>query len=110
MFPDLSEEPGWNVYLDDTTILEKLEESMAEELAGSTPDEQKQIRAAYSWWGIPTNSAKSLERCRDAERLGSVIDGRAGILKTRSKRSLDLVGLGSWIRSTSSSSGGVFTQ
>ena len=98
-FPDLDEYNGWSIYLDDTTILEKVSSAVVAELEGKPAEEQRQLREAYAWWGIPTNTGKSLQRCKQAERLGALIDGKAGILKTRSKRTLDLVGLGSWIRS-----------
>jgi site-specific DNA-cytosine methylase len=98
-FPDLDEYNGWSIYLDDTTILEKVSSAVVAELEGKPAEEQRQPREAYAWWGIPRNTGKSLQRCKQAERLGALIDGKAGILKTRSKRTLDLVGLGSWIRS-----------
>jgi hypothetical protein len=76
--PDLDEAAGWSIYLDDTTVLEKVQAVVAEELAGTPAEEQKQLREAYSWWGIPTSEAKSLERVRQAERLGALIDGQEG--------------------------------
>ena len=97
-FPDLSDGPGWSVYLDDTTILEKVCESMLEDLKGKTSDEQERLRKAYSWWGIPTNPDKSLKREAQAERLGALIDGKAGVLRTTTLRSLQVISLGSWIR------------
>eukprot|EP00435_Cladocopium_sp_Y103_P065245 s1365_g27.t1 len=86
-------------YLDDTTILERVEKGLTAELEGTPAQEQQQLRLAYEWWGIPTNANKSLQRASDAERLGALIDGKSGTLRTRSKRSLDLFWLGSWIRS-----------
>ena len=100
-FPDLDEVTGWSIYLDDTTILEKVAKDLAEGLEGRTPVEQERLRAAYAWWGIPRNPDKALERIRSAERLGALIDGKAGVLRTKTVRSLDLIGLGSYIRSKS---------
>ena len=59
---------------------------------------QRRLREAYyAWWGIPTNSGKSLERASKAERLGPSLTGKR-TLKTRTRRSLDLFGVGSWVR------------
>lgn len=71
IFPDCEVAAGWSIYLDDTTVLEKVHMVVAEDLAGSPAEEQKQLRQAYAWWGIPTDAAKSLERVRQTERLGA---------------------------------------
>jgi hypothetical protein len=71
----LDEGAGWSIYLDDTTILEKLSAQAVADLEGRPPKEQEQLRCAYEWWGIPTNPQKALVRCQKAERLGAVIDG-----------------------------------
>ena len=97
-FPDLEDTSGWNIYLDDTTVIEQVSEAVAAELKGKPSEEEKKLRDAYAWWGIPTNTQKALERTKEAERLGSLIDGKKGVLRTTSKRSLDLMGLGTWIR------------
>ena len=49
-FPSLEDEPGWSIYLDDTTVLEKVEAAVAEELEGMVPEEQAGLRVAYAWW------------------------------------------------------------
>ena len=98
VFPDLDEGAGWSIYLDDTTILEKLSAQAVADLEGRPPKEQEQLRCAYEWWGIPTNPQKALVRCQKAERLGALIDGKRGVLRTTTKRSLDLISLGTWIR------------
>ena len=97
-FPSLEDEPGWSIYLDDTTVLEKVEAAVAEELEGMVPEEQARLRAAYAWWGIPTNPGKAMERVSQADRLGALIDGLQGVLRTRTQRSLDLIGLGTYAR------------
>ena len=99
IFPDLEEVPGWTIYLDDTTIIEKVASGIAKDLEGRVPEEQAKLRKVYEWWGIPTNGKKALERVRCAERLGAVLDGGRGILRTSTKRGLDLFSLGTWIRS-----------
>lgn len=71
---------------------------MAEKLAGLRPFEQEQLRKAYEWWGIPTNRDKAIERARQAERLGAVLDGEKGLLRVTTKRSLELMSLGAWLR------------
>ena len=99
IFPELEEVPAWTIYLDDTTLIEKVTRAAARSLEGRVPEEQARMRRAYQWWGIPTNGSKALERCRQAERLGAVIDGTNGTLRASTRRGLELVSLGSWIRS-----------
>eukprot|EP00438_Fugacium_kawagutii_P022919 Skav229978 [mRNA] locus=scaffold372:377191:382604:+ [translate_table: standard] len=99
VFPDLDESPAWTIYLDDTTVLEKVADEVAQEIAAQPAEEQERMRAVYAWWGIPTNKAKTLERVRSCERLGAVLDGEKGVLRASTKRSLDLIGLGGFIRS-----------
>ena len=99
VFPEMDDQPAWSIYLDDTTIIEQVDKAVVAELEGKIPDEQRRLRQAYEWLGIPRNATKALERQKESERLGAVIDGEAGVLRTSSKRNLDLMGLGSWIRS-----------
>lgn len=99
VFPSLDESPAWTIYLDDTTIIEKVAKEVARSLEGKPPEEQSRLRKVYEWWGIPTNEGKALERCRQAERLGAVIDGEKGLLRVSTKRSLELMSLGAWMRS-----------
>lgn len=98
VFPSLEESPAWAIYLDDTTILEKVCQEVAKSLEGLPPEEQLRLRRAYEWWGIPTNAGKALERSRCAERLGALLDGEKGLLLVTTKRSLDLMSLGAWLR------------
>ena len=97
-FPDLDEGPAWSIYLDDTTLIEKVETQVAESLKGLPSEDQMKLRKAYAWWGIPTNPGKALERAQEAERLGAVLDGKRGLLRTSTRRALELMSLGSWIR------------
>eukprot|EP00438_Fugacium_kawagutii_P023225 Skav215519 [mRNA] locus=scaffold2213:6821:7951:- [translate_table: standard] len=97
-FPDIEDGPLWQIYLDDATILEKIDKSVAAAMEGKPPEEQTRLRRAYAWWGIPTNVGKALERCRKAERLGSVIDGEKGVIRGSTKRGLELMSLGAHLR------------
>eukprot|EP00435_Cladocopium_sp_Y103_P040117 s199_g10.t2 len=99
VFPLLEEGcAAWSIYLDDTSILEVVSGKAAQELAGRSPEEQTRLKQAYGWWGIPTNPEKALMRCKQAERLGALLDGPRGILRTTTKRCLELASLGSWVR------------
>ena len=98
LFPSLEDVPAWTIYLDDTTVIEKVSKSIAQELQGKPAEEQEKLRRVYEWWGIPTNTSKALERVRTAERLGAVLDGENGLLRASTKRALDLMGLGAWLR------------
>eukprot|EP00435_Cladocopium_sp_Y103_P043576 s1827_g12.t1 len=89
-FPILDDGAAWSIYLDDTTIIEKVAEKAVADLLGKSPEEQLRLKQAYSWWGIPTNADKALQRAQEAERLGALIDGKNG--------ALELISLGSWIR------------
>eukprot|EP00435_Cladocopium_sp_Y103_P069608 s228_g33.t1 len=97
-FPSMEDEAAWSIYLDDTTIIEKVAEKAVADLQGKSPAEQLRLKQAYQWWGIPTNPDKALKRAQEAERLGALLDGRHGGLRTTTRRSLELISLGSWIR------------
>ena len=100
VFPEMPEDSMvWSVYLDDTTFLEKVSRKAYEHLKGKAPEEQEMLRGAYRHWGIPTNPDKALERCTTVERLGARIDGKAGVLAGSTTRVLQLMGLGSFLRS-----------
>lgn len=102
VFPDLEESPVWTIYLDDTTIIETVAKKVMEEISGKPPEEQESLRRAYEWWGIPTNAGKALERVSKTERLGAVLDGDKGVLRASTKRMMDLISLGTWLRSRGS--------
>lgn len=100
IFPEMDESgPLWSIYLDDTTFLEKVSKKASAILLGKPPEQQAQLRAAYAWWGIPTNPKKAMERVTSAERLGGRFDGVAGTLGGSVSRKLELIGLGSFLRS-----------
>ena len=98
LFPDLEvEDRLWSLYLDDTNLLEVLEEKVAKDMEGKTSAEQDQQREAYQHWGIPVCPNKSLVRAAKGEKLGAVLDGDRGILKGATRRALDSISLGMWI-------------
>eukprot|EP00438_Fugacium_kawagutii_P006300 Skav233308 [mRNA] locus=scaffold4193:88579:93795:+ [translate_table: standard] len=98
IFPDLEvEESLWSLYLDDMSLIEIMEKKVAEELKDKVPEEQDRLRKAYAHWGIPYSLGKAAVRAAKAEKLGSVIDGDAGLLKSSTKRALDSISLGAWI-------------
>eukprot|EP00438_Fugacium_kawagutii_P000873 Skav218505 [mRNA] locus=scaffold1564:7454:12902:+ [translate_table: standard] len=98
VFPDQEVEDSlWSLYLDDMSLLEVMDEKVAKELSGKPPEEQKRLRNAYSHWGIPFNMEKAKERAAKVEKLGGVIDGDAGLLKSSTKRALDSISLGFWL-------------
>lgn len=98
IFPALEDTPAWTIYLDDTTIIEKVAKGVSAALEGKPAEEQSKLRKVYEWWGIPTNASKALERVRTAERLCALIDGEKGLLRVTTKRCLDLMSLGAWLR------------
>ena len=100
IFPEMPEEAmAWTIYLDDTTFLEKVSKRAWSSIKGRPPAEEEALRRAYRWWGIPTNEKKALERVVKAERLGAYLDGAVGTLGGSTSRLLELIGLGSHIRS-----------
>ena len=97
-WPDLGEgTPVWCLYLDDSTFLRKLELTVAESMLGKTSAEQKQMRLAYQFWGIPFNFKKAITETDQAERLGAFLDGRVGRIGVTVKRFLENLSLGIWI-------------
>ena len=96
VFPQLECDGGaaWALYLDDTTILEVLDEKVAKQTEGKAPEEQLAIRAAYTHWGIPFSKEKARQRAAKAEKLGAVLDGDCGQLRGSTKRALDSISLG----------------
>jgi len=96
VFPQLECDGGaaWALYLDDTTILEVLDEKVAKQTEGKPPEEQLAIRAAYTHWGIPFSKEKALQRAAKAEKLGAVLDGDCGQLRGSTKRAMDSISLG----------------
>ncbi len=99
VFPKLDVEEGaaWSLYIDDTTLLEMMEASVAKEVQGRPSEEQERLRAAYTHWGIPFSKEKSLKRSEVAEKLGAVLDGNLGQLRAASRRALENLSLGTWI-------------
>lgn len=101
VFPRLDVEEGaaWSLYIDDTTLLEMMEASVAKEVKGKPSEEQERLRAAYTHWGIPYSYSKekALERSEVAEKLGAVLDGDRGQLRAASRRAMESLSLSYWI-------------
>ena len=99
VFPKIDVEEGaaWSLYIDDTTLLEMMEASVAKEVKGKPSAEQERLRAAYTHWGIPYSKEKALERSEVAEKLGAVLDGDRGQLRAASRRAMESLSLSSWI-------------
>ena len=66
VFPGFSDGPVWNIYLDDTTVIEQVEACDVSELEGRPAGEQRGLREAYAWWGIPIND----DKCRQGVAKG----------------------------------------
>ena len=99
IFPILEVEGSavWSLYLDDTNILELISKKVAKSLEGRPSDEQLRLRAAYTHWGIPFSADKAVISAKEAEKLGSVIDGERGLLRAATRRAIESVALGSWM-------------
>eukprot|EP00438_Fugacium_kawagutii_P010394 Skav220394 [mRNA] locus=scaffold639:248658:258388:- [translate_table: standard] len=97
-WPELGDDcPAWCLYLDDSTLLRKIEAQVAETLVGKSQQEQDDLRRAYQYWGIPFNSKKAVEECLSAERLGAYLDGDRGRIGVTAKRTLECLGLSAWV-------------
>ena len=96
--PDLGEGcPVWALYLDDSTILRKVDAEMASMLQGKPQKEQIRLRQAYQFWGIPYNAKKAIEEAEAAERLGAYLDGSRGRVGVTVPRLLDNMSLALWL-------------
>ena len=89
--------PVWALYLDDTTILRKIEAEVMSSLQGKPQKEQERLRMAYQFWGIPFNAKKAIEETEQAERLGAFLDGKRGRVGVTVQRLLDNMSLGLWL-------------
>eukprot|EP00438_Fugacium_kawagutii_P012525 Skav208185 [mRNA] locus=scaffold2530:386691:389727:+ [translate_table: standard] len=97
-FPDLATEGSiWSLYLDDTNLMEVMSQRMAKELANKPSEEQARLRLAYEHWGIPVSLEKARVRAAEVEKLGAVINGDLGLVRTAMKRALDSISLGFWL-------------
>ena len=60
-WPEVTEEaPAWCLYLDDSTILRKVQAEVAIRLAGKPQQEQERLRRAYAFWASLTTVRKPL--------------------------------------------------
>ena len=89
--------PVWALYLDDTTLLRKIEAEVMSSIQGKPQREQQRMRLAYQFWGIPFNAKKAIEEAEKGERLGAFLDGKRGRVGVTVRRLLDNMSLGLWL-------------
>lgn len=89
--------PVWALYLDDTTLLRKIEAEVMSSIQGKPQREQERMRLAYQFWGIPFNAKKAIEESEKGERLGAFLDGKRGRVGVTVQRLLDNMSLGLWL-------------
>ena len=87
----------WNLYIDDFTTLEVLQESSLEHVRGGETSQnamQLAMQALYRKGKVPYSSQKSSSREPVTETLGALVDGRRGVIGVSTNRALDLISLG----------------
>ena len=87
----------WNLYVDDLTIMEIINEEMvaASRLGDAEERSALQVRMqkVYEQLGVPYSDDKSTSREARCEKLGALVDGTRGILGVSSARALDFISL-----------------
>ena len=87
----------WNLYVDDLTIMEILNEEMMLELqsgsSGKMSELQDRMQKVYDRLGVPYSTDKSTCREERCEKLGALVDGAKGVLGITSVRALDFLSL-----------------
>lgn len=86
----------WNLYIDDFTNLEVLEEESINQVKAGVPSEsamQNAMQQLYQAGRVPYSSEKSSCREPVTETLGALVDGRRGVLGVSTHRALDLISL-----------------
>lgn len=86
----------WNLYVDDFTNLEVLEEESINQVKAGVPSEsamQNAMQQLYQAGRVPYSSEKSSCREPVTETLGALVDGRRGVLGVSTHRALDLISL-----------------
>ena len=87
----------WNLYIDDFTTLEVLQESSLEHVRAGVPSQnamQLAMQALYRKGKVPYSSEESSSREPITETLGALVDGRRGVIGVSTHRALDLISLG----------------
>ena len=89
----------WNLYIDDVTILEVLNDGLSkmkegDSVFGGKSPLQEAMRAIYEGLGVPYSQEKGESREAISEKLGAQLDGVRGTLGSSRKRSLELISLG----------------
>ena len=89
----------WNLYIDDLSILEVMQESAFEAVSSDAQVSplQAQMREIYRRCKVPYSESKSESRVLASEKLGALIAGGCGILGVSQGRCLDLISLGMFL-------------
>lgn len=93
----------WNLYIDDLTVLEVLNDAVAEMKEGESIFEgrapfQVKMQEIYEGLGVPYSKEKGESRVQCSEKLGAQLDGARGTLGASRKRCLELVSLGQYLQ------------
>lgn len=83
----------WNLYLDDLTVMEVLEEAAVKTESGKKSDLQERMEARYRELGVPFSGEEASTREEVCEKLGALINGRKGRLGVTDKRIFELFSL-----------------
>ena len=85
----------WNLYIDDLTVMEVIDEAGLEEARaqGTKSSIQVAMEAAYERLCVPYSKDKASTREEIFEKLGAFVDGRKGMIGVTSKRQLELLSL-----------------
>ena len=89
----------WNLYIDDLSILEVMQESAFETFSSDSQVSplQAQMREIYRRCKVPYSESKSESRVLASEKLGAPVSGRCGILGVSQGRCLELISLGMFL-------------
>ncbi len=82
----------WNLYIDDLTVLEIIQERALQK-GGGLAGLQMAMQSLYDERGVPYSAEKSTSRQLRSEKLGALIDGDEGILGVTTKRVLEFISL-----------------
>lgn len=88
-----SDSSFWNLYLDDLTVMEVLEEAACEQPVRGKSELQQRMEERYKALGVPYSSEKASTREEVCEKLGALIHGRRGTLGVSDKRIFELFSL-----------------
>ena len=83
----------WNLYLDDLTVMESLEEAALQGGTASKSVLQERMECRYRELGVPFSEEKASTREAVCEKLGALIHGQRGRLGVTDKRIYELFSL-----------------